>query len=236
MCVEGLDPGGRHSYCLLLTNYGGIMAIPTDPPYCLVYPIVYLCQPLRNVHTCLHCCTLLQHVDMEPFHQRTFEGSCLIIPYCVQYRTLFLEIVALCNHRGPLIDPDMNDPFPLFTVGDFCLKDKIFPGTYGDSLLFMKSDLTKLKKKDICVPPYKEEKTEPATPKESRPCLTAPRRASPHPPTGWRSPTEWKKLTRQSSLTRPVAELPWPPHHSFQTPPVVKSHPRRDKPLQPRRG
>ena len=105
---------------------------------------------------------------MEPFHWRTFNSCHRIIPHSVQYRTLFPEIVALHNHRGPLIDPDMNEPFPMFTVGDFCLKDKIFPSTYGDNLLFMESDLAMLKKKDICILPYKEEKTEPTTPRESR--------------------------------------------------------------------
>ena len=66
--------------------------------------------------------------------------------------------------------------------------------------------------------------------------LTALRRASPCPPTGWRSPTKLKKLARQKSLARLATNLPWPPHHSFQTPPVAESHPRRGKPLQPRRG
>ena len=33
----GKDPGGVHSYAMLVTNFGGIMAVPTDPPYCLIY-------------------------------------------------------------------------------------------------------------------------------------------------------------------------------------------------------
>ena len=36
----GKVPGGVHSYAMLVTNFGGIMAIPTDPPYCLVYPVI----------------------------------------------------------------------------------------------------------------------------------------------------------------------------------------------------
>ena len=111
---------------------------------------------------------LLQHMDMDPFHQRTFEGSCLIIPCSVQYRTLFPEIIAPCNHQELLIDPDTGKPFPMCTVGDFCLKDKIFLGTYEDSLLFKESNLAKLKKKDIYIPPYTVEKTEPTTSKGSR--------------------------------------------------------------------
>ena len=38
---EGKDPGGVCSSTMLVTNFGSIMAVPMDPPYCLVYPIVY---------------------------------------------------------------------------------------------------------------------------------------------------------------------------------------------------
>ena len=37
----GKDPGGVRSYAMLVTNFGGIMAAPTDPAYCLVYPMIY---------------------------------------------------------------------------------------------------------------------------------------------------------------------------------------------------
>ena len=40
-CAGGKDAGGACSYTLLVANYGGIMAVPTDPPYCLGYPTVY---------------------------------------------------------------------------------------------------------------------------------------------------------------------------------------------------
>ena len=39
--TQNKDPGRAHSYSLLIANYGGIMAIPTNPPFCLVYPTVY---------------------------------------------------------------------------------------------------------------------------------------------------------------------------------------------------
>ena len=29
------------SYCMFVANFGGIMALPMDPPYCLVYPNIY---------------------------------------------------------------------------------------------------------------------------------------------------------------------------------------------------
>ena len=118
------DKCGAHSYSLLIANYGGVMAIPTNPPYCLVYPTVYnddmedqnyfnTAASLSGMHThaCM-CHTLLQHTDKDLVCQRTCEGSCLIIPHGAQYRTLFPEIIAPCNHWGPLIDHNTGEPYP----------------------------------------------------------------------------------------------------------------------------
>ena len=38
----GCNPGKRHTYCLFVDNLSGIMSIPMDPPYCLVYPTSYI--------------------------------------------------------------------------------------------------------------------------------------------------------------------------------------------------
>ena len=38
--AENKDPG-RAGLSLIIANYGGVMAVPTDPPYCLVYPTMY---------------------------------------------------------------------------------------------------------------------------------------------------------------------------------------------------
>ena len=35
----GGDLGKRHAFCLFISNYGGAMSIPTDLPYCLIYPM-----------------------------------------------------------------------------------------------------------------------------------------------------------------------------------------------------
>ena len=95
-CIQNKDPGRVHLYSLLIANHGGVMAVPTDPLYCLVYPTVYntgtedqnhfnTAASLSGLHThCCICCTLLQHADMEPVHWRTYEGSCLIIPHGAQ--------------------------------------------------------------------------------------------------------------------------------------------------------
>ena len=58
------NPGKRRAFCLFVSNYGGAMSIPTDPPYCLVYPSSYMrdAEPdhfdTHNnlVGMCLHHC------------------------------------------------------------------------------------------------------------------------------------------------------------------------------------
>ena len=39
--VSGRDPGGACSYSMLVANFGSLMVMPTDPPYCLMYPNIY---------------------------------------------------------------------------------------------------------------------------------------------------------------------------------------------------
>ena len=36
------DPSKRHAYCLFVEYLSGTMSVPTDPPYCLVYPTSYV--------------------------------------------------------------------------------------------------------------------------------------------------------------------------------------------------
>ena len=177
--AQNKDPGGEHSHSLLIANYRGIMAVPTDPPYSLVYPTVYNNNMEDQNHfntaaspsgLCTHSCichALLQHMDMDLVCQRTYKGGCLIIPHGAQYRTLFLEIIVPHNHWGPLIDHNIGEPYPMAAMGDFCLVDPIFPGSPGDSLLFKEDDLTR-KRKGFCIPTYREEKPQPTVPKEDK--------------------------------------------------------------------
>ena len=131
--AQNKDPGRACLYSLLIANYGDIMAVPTDPLYCLVYPTMYnndmedqnhfntAASPSGlHTHSCI-CHTLLQHVDMDPVCQKTYEGSHLIIPHGAQYRTLFPEIVIPHNHQGLLIDHNTEEPYPMAATGDFCL-------------------------------------------------------------------------------------------------------------------
>ena len=87
----GGDPGKRHAFCLFVNNYGGIMSIPMDPPYCLIYSTSYMMDveldhfDTRNnpAGTHLHCCichATLQYMNGNPCYCRTYGGSCLILP------------------------------------------------------------------------------------------------------------------------------------------------------------
>ena len=170
--------GGAHSYSLLGGNYGGMMALPTELPYCLVYPTIYGDEAEDQTHfntlvspsgmcTDVYMCHFLLHlIDKDPTNRREFEGSHLIIPCSMQYRSLFSQITELCNHQGPLIDANRGEPYPMVVVGNFCLVDIFFIGFPGDSFIFNESDLDKLKKKGFHISTYWEEVTKPASSKE----------------------------------------------------------------------
>ena len=92
---SGGDPGKRHAFYLFVNNYGGVMSIPTDPPYCLVYAMscVKDVEPdyfdTHNNPARTHCCichTTLQHMNDDPCHHREYSGSHLILPHRVQYK------------------------------------------------------------------------------------------------------------------------------------------------------
>ena len=82
----GGNPSKRHAFCLFVSNYGGAMSIPTDPLYCLIYPMSYVrdVEPDHfNTHnnlagTCLHCCicrATLQYMNADPKQLRKYSGS-----------------------------------------------------------------------------------------------------------------------------------------------------------------
>ena len=149
----GCDAGRRHAYCLFVDNLSGVMSVPVDPPYCLVYPTTYVkgIEPDHfdtqnspagmRLHRCVRRATL-QFSNTDPKQRTKYAGSCLIIPRGVQYNDrLYPAILELRNHCGPLIDPVMGEPCPMEVVGDFKATDPIFKGSYGDSLLYSEDDL-----------------------------------------------------------------------------------------------
>ena len=130
------------------SNYGGAMSIPTDPPYCLIYPTSYVrdVEPdhfdTRNnlTGTHLHCCicrATLQFTNDNLNQRREYFGSQLILPLGAQYKEqLFPEILEPQNHWGLLTDPTNEEPYPIELVVDFRVTDPIFKGCYGDPLLY----------------------------------------------------------------------------------------------------
>ena len=156
--AAGKDPSKAHSFSMFVGNFGGLMAVPTDPPYCLVYSNIYYNEvpPEDKTHACI-CCSLLWHADLSEAHRQNYHESHLVIPWGAQYSHLLPKITMLHNHQVLLIDLHSREPFPMVPVGDFQLVDKIFPGMPRDSLLFNSDNLTKLQKMRFQIPTYLKE-------------------------------------------------------------------------------
>ena len=162
----GGDPGKRHTYCLFVDNLSSVMSVPTDPPYCLVYPTSYVkgIEPdhfnTRNspVGTGLHHCvchTTLQFSNDDPKQRTQYVRSCLILPRGAQYNDrLYHSILEPWNHHGLLIDPANGEPCLMEVVGDFRATDPIFKGCYRDSLLYSKADLARLRWQKVYLPVF----------------------------------------------------------------------------------
>ena len=160
----GGDPGKRRVFCLFVSNYGGAMSIPTDPPYCLVYPRSsvrdrepdYFDTHNNPAGTCLHhciCCATLQYMNDNPNQHREYPRSHLILPRGAQYKEqLFPKILKPGNHWELLTDSATKEPFPMELVGDFRSMDLIFKGCYGDSFLYSDTELGQLRQCGIHLP------------------------------------------------------------------------------------
>ena len=152
------------------------MSIPTDPPYCLVYPTSYIkgveldhfdtCNSPSGM--CLHHCvchTTLQFRNDDPKECTNYAGSHLILPHGAQYNDqLFSAILESQNHCGPLIDPTTGEPYLMEMVGNFKVADLIFKGCYGDSLLYSNADLCQLRWQKIHLPAFQGEIPMPPAP------------------------------------------------------------------------
>ena len=170
------DPGKRCAYCLFLDNLSDAMSIPTDPPYCLVYPTSYVkgIKPdhfdTRNspVGTHLHRCVcraILQFSNDDPKQCTKYVRSHLILPLRAQYNDqLYPSILEPWNHCSTLIDPAMGEPCPLEVVGDFRATYPIFKGCYGDSLLYSEVDLARLRWQKVYLPTFQGEIPVPPSP------------------------------------------------------------------------
>ena len=166
------ETGWVRSYSCLIASYGGMMALPTEPPCCLMYPMVYDnntkdkthfntmdCPSGMHTKACV-CHSLLHLMDMDPTNRQKFKGSRLLVPCGAQYKTLFPIIAELCNHHRPHVDPNTGEPYPMEAVGNFCLEDAFFPGCPGDSLVFRNSELAELMGQGYHIPTYREKAAE----------------------------------------------------------------------------
>ena len=222
------DPGGVCTYAMLVTNFSGIMAIPTDPPYCLVYPTIYSNDvDIKNqnhfntvasppgLYTCsCICCTLLQHADLMEAHKWKYNGSCLIVPWGTPYKTLFPKITMLHNHWGLPINHSNEKPNPMVPIGDFSLVDKIFPGSPTDSLLFNGKELARLKRKGYQISTFQGEKPHPSSPKREEQLSSGDTLGS--------SSKEGEPL--KTSGKSPGTSSPWTPPNSTSSKKSSSSH------------
>ena len=175
-----LDAGGnprkRRAFCLFISNFGGALAIPTDPPYCLVYPTCYV-RDADSDHFDTHnnlaetrlrhcvCHATLQFSNDDSKEHSNYAGSCLILPRRAQYNDwLFPSILEPQNHHGLLIDSAMGELYLMEMVGDFRAADPIFKGCYGDSLLYSNADLCWLRRQRIHLPMFQGEIPVPPVP------------------------------------------------------------------------
>ena len=211
----GGKPGKRHTYCLFVDNLSGTMSVPTDPPYCLVYPTSYI-KGIEPDHfdthnspmgTCLHCCVCcatLQFSNNDPKERTKYVGSCLILPCWAQYNDqLYPTILELWNHCGSLIDPTMGEPYPMEVVGDFRATDPIFKGCYWDSLLYSDADLAQLRWRKIDIPAFQGEIPVPPAPSYWQVRELAVTKQSPHRAAAPDTPVESPKAKCSSSKGRP---------------------------------
>ena len=209
------DPGKRHTFCLFVNNLRGALAIPTDPPYCLVYPTCYVRDVnldhfdthnnLAGTHLlCCLCHATLQFSNDEPKEHTNYARSHLILPCRDQYNDqLFPAILELWNHRSPLIDSAMGEPYLMEMVGDFRAADLIFKGCYRDSLLYSDADLHWLRQWGIHLLTFQGEIPVPPAPSYRQVREPTVTKHSPHKVAALDTPVEFPKAKHSSSKSSP---------------------------------
>ena len=211
----GGNPGKRHAYCLFLDNLSGAMSVPTDPPYCLVYPTSYVkgIEPdhfdTRNspagtrLHHCV-CCTTLQFSNDDPKQHTKYVRSCPILARGMQYNDrLYPTILELQNHHSPLIDPAMGEPCPMEVMGDFRATDPSFKGCYGESLLYSNDDLAQLGRWKIYLLTFQGEISMPPAPSYWQVRELVATEQSPHRAAASDTPVESPKAKCSNSKSGP---------------------------------
>ena len=186
------------SYSCLVTNYWGVMALPTEPPYCLVYPMVYDdnaadkthfntvgCPSGMHTEACV-CHSLLHLMDTNPTNRQK------------------LIIAEWHNHCGPLMDLNTGEPYPMEVAGNFCLEDTFFPGCPRDSLVFHNSELTELVRQGYHIPTYWEKAAGPTSSTKMHQSPKPPQREEEHSkPSGKTSGTSSPQIPDSTSTSKP---------------------------------
>ena len=221
----GGDPSKRRTYCLFVDNLSRVMSIPTDPPYCLVYPTSYVkgAEPNHfdthnspagmHLHHCV-CCATLQFSNDDPKQHTKYVSSHLTLPCRVQYNDwLYPSILELQNHCSPLIDPTTGKPCLMEVVGDFRAMDPIFKGCYRDSLLYSEADLARLRWQKVYLPTFQEEIPMPPAPSYWQVRELVATKQSPHRVAAPDMSVESPKAKCTSSKGGP----PWGSGHSSNT-------------------
>ena len=154
-CEKVLGHGHKlpmpHSFCLFVANFGGLWAVPTEPPYCLVYPTEFTANTPQAARDHRHpqntlpalctreyvCRHTIHHANMASDNYTEYTGSHLLILWGAQYpKDGIPQLVKPQNHHGPLIDPKDGKAYPMHSVGNFSLDDALFPSVPGDSFLY----------------------------------------------------------------------------------------------------
>ena len=122
------------AYMMLIGNYGGHMALTTDPPYCIAYAAEYkftddpsrmtFCEPSNHgfmmTASNMVVWRLLSVVNWNPADRKLMTGERLLIPRGMQFGFgLFAELVMPHNHAAPLINSLMCQEVPFWVVGPF---------------------------------------------------------------------------------------------------------------------
>ena len=75
--AAGKNPGKACSFSMFIGNFGSLMAVPTDPPYCLMYPNIYSNEvPLKEKNH-----FNIKDADLSEAHRWKYHGSHLVIPW-----------------------------------------------------------------------------------------------------------------------------------------------------------
>ena len=139
------------SFCLFVEDYKSMMAPPTEPPYCLVYPIRFFNDTPADLTNQLHtdlfppglCCwecvchQLIQRANLHEKWETIMGGSHFLLPRGAQYdENPIPQLIRPQNHRSLLVDPLMAQPYPLVEVSSFKMQDPLFFGVAGDSYVY----------------------------------------------------------------------------------------------------